>query len=66
MRWRLPVSVGQLVVVAGVTLFFMALRLDGWYWRDFGVPAGPASTFSTCVSSRRRGSASGPGSTSCR
>jgi hypothetical protein len=44
-RERLPVSVGQLVVVAGVALFFVALRLDGWYWRDFGVPGGTGLYF---------------------
>jgi hypothetical protein len=44
-RGRLPVSVGQLVVVAGVALFFVALRLDGSYWRDFGVPGGTGLYF---------------------
>jgi hypothetical protein len=45
MRERLPVSVGQLVVVAGVALFFVGLRLDGWYWPDVGVPGGTGLYF---------------------
>jgi hypothetical protein len=37
--------VGVLAAAAAVALFFLALRLDGWYWPDFGVPGGTGLYF---------------------
>lgn len=34
-----------MVVAAGLVLFFLVLRLDGWNWRDFGVPGGTGLYF---------------------
>jgi hypothetical protein len=44
-RARAARAPGVLVAAAGVSLFFLALRLRGWYWPDFGVPGGTGLYF---------------------
>ena len=45
MRARLLEASGPAVAAAGVALFFLLLRLDGWHWPDVGVPGGTGLYF---------------------
>lgn len=45
MTRRISGAAGVLVAAFGVGIFFLALRIDGWYWPDLGVPGGTGLYF---------------------